>query len=198
MSDSTSPAQNSPAKRPEGSPKPRNPVERLIVWGLILGLVALVGWEATKRFGYTNTLNRIQAAMEAEEGGGDWKPVTLEDVDQLVSGFPTRAPGPSGVMQETVIYRWQGLLKDHGGIHVTYDPDENLVLGYETDAAPEEPRLVDPSELEAFDDGEMQEPAEMPASRRPQRPGFEDDKADSPPDEADKLPVVPDGDSTAD
>lgn len=64
--------------------KPRSPVERAIVWGIILVLVALVGVEASSRFSFERidkALNdKLQATQESDAG------MTKKDVDALMEG----------------------------------------------------------------------------------------------------------------
>lgn len=64
--------------------KPRSPVERAIVWGIILVLVALVGVEASSRFSFERvdkTLNeKLQALQESDQG------LTKKDVDVVMEG----------------------------------------------------------------------------------------------------------------
>ncbi|QDT35457.1 EF-hand domain-containing protein [Thalassoglobus polymorphus] len=113
----------------EAKPK-RNPVERVAVWGLIGIMVLFVCTEGIARFGYSMTLPRLQKRIN-EDDGVDPRPLTVEEADTLVFGFPTKT-----VEGQKVTYRWKGLLKDFGAIHLPYDED-NIVLTLVTDAPPE-------------------------------------------------------------
>lgn len=126
---------NPSSSRPPGEApaRNRNPVERLVVWGLIVVLLAIAAREAVARFGYTNSLNSLQAAMEADNDGHT---LMLDKVPDHVSGMPAREVDEA---QRVVTYHWRGLLKDYGSIHLQYSSD-NEVLGLLTaDAPPEEP-----------------------------------------------------------
>jgi len=108
--------------------KPRNPVERIIVWGGIGILVVLVGFEAMARFGYTNSLNALQAKL-AMDDAAEPVPLTLDVANKTVSGMAKREAGDNAMT-----YRFSGLLKEYGAIHLKLD-DDNLVIGLETDGA---------------------------------------------------------------
>jgi len=110
-------------------PKARNPVERVVVWGLILGLVAIVGVEAFARVGYSNSLNSLQAAMEADSDGDT---LMVEEIPAHISGAPSRQVDEE---QRIITYHWSGLLKDYGNIQLSYS-QENEVLGLKTADAP--------------------------------------------------------------
>lgn len=134
-SDQTSAPVSADAQSPAPARK-RNPIERVIVWGLIVVLLALAAREAVARFGYTNSLNSLQAAMAADEEG---QTLTLDQVPTHISGSPTRQTDEAN---RVVSYHWSGLLKDYGSIHIQYTAD-NEVLGLLTaDAPPPEPIAV--------------------------------------------------------
>jgi hypothetical protein len=137
--------------------KPRNPVERVVVWGLIVALLAVSGWEAFARFGYTNSLNSLQAAMAADEDG---QTLMLEQVPAHLSGSPAREQNED---MRVVSYHWSGLLKDYGSIHLPYSSD-NEVLGLLTaDAPPQEEftAIASPDDAGAFDELQDAAPAQM-------------------------------------
>lgn len=126
MSDSTLQPQSA---KPEEKVQ-RNPVERLIVWGGIGLLVIVVFTEGTARFGYSMTLSRLQERIQEDEGP-DAKPLSVEESSTLIVGFPSKTSADG-----MITYRFKGLLKEFGAIHLPYD-DENTILGLVTDAPPE-------------------------------------------------------------
>lgn len=126
MSDST--LQPQAAKSEEKAP--RNPVERLLVWGGIGLMVIVVFTEGTARFGYSMTLSRLQERIQEDEGP-DANPLSVEESSKFIVGFPSKTTA-DGV----ITYRFKGLLKEFGAIHLPYD-DENTILGLVTDAPPE-------------------------------------------------------------
>lgn len=109
----------------------RNPVERIIVWGAILAMTVVVVWEGSNRFGYGRTLQRIQQALQADEGANP-DSLSLDEAAELVSGYPSHST-EEGRTLSLISYRWQGLLKNHGGIHLTYDTEDRVVTGLFTD-----------------------------------------------------------------
>lgn len=108
----------------------RNPVERIVVWGLIgiLGILAIL--EGSTRFAYTNSLSRLRARLQ-DDDTADAVPLTLAEAEKMISGSPKKTVG-----ERVVSYRFQGLLKEFGTIHLPHDADQ-VVLGLETADAPE-------------------------------------------------------------
>lgn len=129
----TPPADPNTTSKPVAAEKPsRNPIERIIVWGLILVLVLVCGREAIARFGYTNSLNNLQAALA---GDADGEVLTLAEAEQILSGFPSREAHPG---ENRISYHWSGF-KDYGTIHLTYTQDKEIVGLVTADAEPEPP-----------------------------------------------------------
>jgi hypothetical protein len=136
MSSDPTPTASSADSRSPAPPKKRNPIERIIVWGLIVVLVGVSAREAVARFGYTNSLNSLQVALEGDEDGDT---LMLEQVPAHLSGGPRQENNDA---RRVVSYHWSGLLKDYGSIHIQYSGD-NEVLGLLTaDAPPDEPIAV--------------------------------------------------------
>ncbi|MCA9000270.1 MAG: hypothetical protein KDA80_24945, partial [Planctomycetaceae bacterium] len=137
MSDAreTQPGQTtSPPPAETGRPA-RNPVERVIVWGLIAIGVILVGSEAVARFSYTNTLNSLQAALDKDDSDNP-EPLTLDAAEKMVV-MGKKVGSNNAELVSSVTYEWKGLLKKYGEITIKYDTGENVVLGLETADAPE-------------------------------------------------------------
>ena len=121
------------ASRPQPSPgaprsdqpaaRKRSPVERVIVWGLILVLVAVVGLEARARLGYDRTLE----ALEARNLG---RLSTLEDAIHFA---PARQP--KTIRHQSVLeLKWFSLLHDYriGLIIDSVESDDPLVMTFHT------------------------------------------------------------------
>lgn len=134
--------ESSASQQPSPPPKKsRSPVERIIVWGIILALAIAAGFQARARFGYHQTLGALQNAMRQQEET-DGELLTLAGVDALVSGSPSKSdPKEHGLYQQAV-YKWSGPFKEYT-ITLTYEgvkdkrdeasPDYSpLVLSYET------------------------------------------------------------------
>jgi hypothetical protein len=147
MSSDQTPTPGSAGAQSPATAKKRNPIERVIVWGLIVVLVGVSAREAVARFGYTNSLNSLQTALEADDDG---KTLMLEQVPAHLSGGPRRE---SNETNRTVSYHWAGLLKDYGTIHIQYS-DENEVLGLLTADAPPPPEPVAADEEDFYEPGE--------------------------------------------
>ena len=132
--DSAEPVVNEPSDKP-----PRNPVERVIVWGLIGVLLVVMGIEARAQRGYAMSLDAFQTAFsDAEE-----VQVSLAEARNLMALGPTevKAPKEHGSYHYYDYYRfsWPSLFK--GGdyeitLKVTANEELN-VISFSTPAAPE-------------------------------------------------------------
>ncbi len=138
MSDSTPPPNTETKEKPK-----RNPTERIIVWGVIGVMIIVASAEAVARYGYTTTLPILQARMVEDDAGADARSLTLAEADKLIAGYPSRTEE-----SDKVIYRWKGLVKDHGAIHLAFD-NEKTIIGLETDAPPEISEPVLPPTVES-------------------------------------------------
>lgn len=127
----------------------RNPMERLLVWGLILVGVVIACTEGVARFGYTMSLTALQDRVREDDAGEDSKPLMITDAENLMVGFPKKEEG-----NNQVTFRFKGLVKEFGAIHLKHD-DDGLVLGLETDAPPEDEEPSVPEET--TDDAEQNE-----------------------------------------
>ena len=115
MADKT-PADKQPAK-------PRNPIERAIVWGIIGIGVLVAGLEANAFFSYSGPMNALQKRMK--EASESENILTADDVKKIVGN---KTPDESVKLdyRDTAIgagtkeiYRYNGLLKTRE-IHVYY------------------------------------------------------------------------------
>lgn len=64
----------------------RSPVERALVWGVILLGLVVVGVEAYASFAAENAKKALQAKLDAVEAGAADSAVTQDDVDKVVAG----------------------------------------------------------------------------------------------------------------
>lgn len=194
MSDSSA-AENQPEKNTsQETAKPRSPVERIIVWGLILIGGGIAIYEGRAKLGYTNTLSSIQSRMEANENSGkEEADLKLSDAKaNLISGGPSYSElTPDFANSQLVSLTWPSLFKEYELIlRLDSDQEDAIVLGLETpNAEPEpEPKVVESDES---DPGMMPGAPGMGAgdpgaggSGRPQRPGGDDPAGagDAPPE----------------
>lgn len=115
MSDPSSPGSGPAA--PTSSPKRRNPIERVFVWGLILVMGGLVTVEAYSKFSYDATVKSIDEFKD--DADKDDKRATIEEYDELVSGAPRRVEtdtsdsAESEVKSMRVDYTWFSLFKTY-------------------------------------------------------------------------------------
>lgn len=91
---------------PTPPPKPRNPAERIIVWGLIIAMLALVSVEAYSKFSYDATVPKVDDAMRKAEMEG--KSLTVDELKKLIAGMPSEKNE-----EGTRIYRWWSLFKTY-------------------------------------------------------------------------------------
>ena len=218
MSDSSA-AENQPEKSSSSQEqaKPRSPVERIIVWGLIIIGAGIAIYEARAKLGYNNSLSSIQSKMEANENSGaEAADLKLSDAKaNLISGGPTYSElTPDFANTQLVSLTWPSLFKEYELIlRLDSDQEDAIVLGYETPNAEPEP---EPEVTNSSDEGD---PGMMPGapgmgapgmgngsgpeaggSGRPQRPGgpgeagAEPAKGDSP--DADATPPEEPGSET--
>lgn len=150
--DSTEPVVDEPSDKP-----PRNPVERVIVWGLIGVLLVVMGIEARAQRGYAMSLDAFQTTFS----DGEEVEITLDDARKLMTLGPTevKAPDEHGPYHYYDYYRfsWFSLFKS-GDYEITLkvtDNEELIVVSFSTPAAPEPDWLNEstlPSEEDATDD----------------------------------------------
>lgn len=153
---STSPPDPVPSTPPSASSaqktKPvRSSAERVLVWGGIIVLLLLVGFQARARFGYEMTLNALQDRIAQDEGPNP-QPLYVKDVDGLLVGWPQKEVDKASDHRAYIQLSWRGLTSRYG-MTLPYDPSEPepAIMGLETSDAPpeEEPVAVTPSESDA-------------------------------------------------
>ncbi|MEW4488521.1 hypothetical protein AB1L42_10595 [Thalassoglobus sp. JC818] len=113
--------------------KSRSPVERIVVWGGILLLLALVATEGYARYSYTTSLEKLRIALQEDEVG-DQDPLTVDQAKSMIVGFPKESTAGN-----QLTFQFRGLIKDFGSIHLTFDPNQMNIIGLETEQVEEEP-----------------------------------------------------------
>ncbi len=140
---------------------PRNPVERVLVWGLIGGLLVVAGVEARAQRGYTMSLDAFQTAFADSEE----VQISLGDARKLMALGPAevKAPDEHGPFHYYDYYRfsWFSLFKP-GDYEITLQVtgnDEMNVISFSTPAAPlpewMEESTPSPEEAATSDPGAM-------------------------------------------
>lgn len=142
---------------------PRNPVERVIVWGLIGVLLVVMGIEARAQRGYAMSLDAFQTTFS----DGEEVEITLDDARKLMALGPAevKAPDEYGPYHFYDYYRfsWFSLFKS-GDYEITLkvtDNDELTVISFSTPAAPQpawmemDESSLPPEEAASFDPATM-------------------------------------------
>ena len=97
----------------ETTPKRRSPLERVIVWGLIVSLLVVVVFEGRSYWGFIRAYRPIVTQLqEADVEGGSLKEA---DVQMMVGNMvPERQPihGILRTASREDAYVWPGLIKD--------------------------------------------------------------------------------------
>ena len=129
-------ADSTESKAIEPADKPsRNPVERVIVWGLIGALLVAVGIEARAQRGYAMSLDAVQAAFADTEE----VQIDLADARKLMTLSPAEVKDAdaSGLM-DYYQFSWFSLFKS-GEYEITLrvSKDSSEVISFATSAAPE-------------------------------------------------------------
>jgi hypothetical protein len=106
-------SENQPAQ-PSKSPPARNPVEKVIVYGLILVLLALVGVEAYGKFSQQSAYNSISTELKKADDDAKGAEVTEEFVKKVVGNrspvqtknYAASNTGTFAESKELEVYSW--------------------------------------------------------------------------------------------
>lgn len=148
--DSASAMVNEPSDKP-----PRNPIERVIVWGLIGGLLVAVGIEARAQRGYTMSLDAVQAAFSDNEE----VQIELADARKLMTLSPAeiKDADTSGLM-DYYRFSWFSLFKSgEYEIILRVSKDGSEVISFATPAAPEPALTLTAPDLSDEEISEMED-----------------------------------------
>ena len=144
---------------------PRSPTERLLVWGGIIGLLALAGFQARAKIGCNMTYDALKERLVYDEGPNA-KPLLVDDLDEYLVGWPSRADGKQRAHFAEMELTWQGLTGPLG-LTVAYDPSEEggtvMTVQQTTGFVPLETRSVAPQQPDPT--GSTTEPGAGSASR---------------------------------
>lgn len=116
-----------------GRDKPsRNPVERAIVWGLILGLLGLVGYEYKQQSAYNASLKVVTEKLKDDET----KHAAVGELRQALSGNPIEtAPETKSRLNRLVEWRWHSFFKDYRIRIMAEKGDDGVVFAFSTPSA---------------------------------------------------------------
>lgn len=128
-------SQSSPAVPTPAKP-PRNPVERIAVWGGIGLLLVVVAFEFRAQRGYAQTLEALNASTTDEE-----HETTFVQARQLLAFAPAVSAPVSSGMSDEYTCSWYSLFKpgQYEIKLVTSRDKEPILLAFTTSNAPPEP-----------------------------------------------------------
>lgn len=126
------------AESTDAPAKTRSPVERLLVWGLILGMLGLLGFEARAQFSYKRSLANLSERMKASDESGE--DITLATAEECLSGGPSIGElqkREKGRITGVVSVTWPSLFKHYEiRLITTSTKDDAYVISFETPEAP--------------------------------------------------------------
>lgn len=133
MSDSA-PAPDDVSPDEVETPITRSPIERAIVWTLILGLCGLLGFEYFALNGYNSTLKALAKIRE--------DPEVLVPLSEVRKSMITGSPSETKIKKfgtEKLELKWMSFFKEYQiNLTLASDEDDPNVLGYTTPNAPED------------------------------------------------------------
>ena len=118
--------------------KPRNPVERVIVWGGIAVMLGVVAYESVHKYAYDSTVSRMRKMVSDDTE----KYMKLSEVRALIAGLPTEVKSPhERKAYNKLDFKWPSMFKDYRvQLIVEREGDDPLVAGFST------PGGIDPAE----------------------------------------------------
>lgn len=135
-------ASSNDANPTPSSKPPRNPVERLIVWGGIAIISGITLMEAHAKTGHSWTITRLKKEFSDEND----RYASWSRVQTFISGYPTHKPVSTGsTTRKNVLLTWPSLFKTYQiELVMENEGTDPLVLGFTT------PGSVDELELAGF------------------------------------------------
>ena len=85
----------------------RSPIERVLVWGLIGGLLLLLAFEWWVRNSFVRSLGVFRGAVATGDTG---KAQNIDEVEKRLIGSPSKSTKQTRLGQ-TVVYQWHSLFK---------------------------------------------------------------------------------------
>ncbi len=137
------------ARKPSAEKPPRSPVERVLVWGVIIVLLGLTAYEARAKLGYDGSYNTLKTRLDEVESSSDTKAIyLLEDFKKEVSGGAHFSEPENGRFRgrSTVNVKWSSLFKQYELI-LTLGL-ENQIIGFESAGMAPEPSLEERSNVD--------------------------------------------------
>ena len=159
--------------------KKRSPVERAVVWGLIVALAVAVGLEYRGQAGYAKTLAAIEDALDKNRQENAASTLTLEAARELAAMSPSYSEPVEESGDVYVTARWFTPLGFLPGrdytiyLHLDRATDDAAVVGVST-AADREGELSDrpaPAVIMPAPGGGEEPASAAGQATRPQRPG---------------------------
>lgn len=137
----------------------RNPIERAVVWGLILVLLGVLAFEAKQQYAYGAALKGLQEAFKEDDADSYHK---LSDVRKMMGGSPKETALPvKSKLHRSLEFQWTSLFKEYKLVLQTESiGDDPLVLSFMTPNSEEPPEPVAP------------QPSSTPVAGGPTMPGM--------------------------
>ena len=167
MTREQSPAQS---RLPATPRKRRSPVERAIVWGVIVLLGSRAGYELWGGRGYRRTISAWNAAMDSAHESERPEKFLLSKARALVTGTPSSSPIVQQGQWYVTTYRWGSLLRKYEATLKCLPGDDPAVILIETSdsgeySAPRRaPAAPHPGAAERQQAGASEEPLRAPAA----------------------------------
>lgn len=121
------------SKNDENAPKKvRSPIERGIVWLLILGMGGLAAFEYSQRRQYERHLQVIEAALDKSESNAEEEDVKYADIAKNLSDKPSITESNfGGAPYDLYTWRWKGL-KEYK-IELYVNKSDNKLIAIKSD-----------------------------------------------------------------
>ena len=128
------------AKKSRKKQKRRSPWERIVVWGVILVLLAVVSVEWTSRRNFEATLASLEGVAKAKAAEGKPPTMTSAEARSRIKGFAFHGEGTKN-QQRQLTFQWPSLFRLYK-IGILFDASDNITF-LET-ITPEEPTRSTP------------------------------------------------------
>ena len=126
---SESHAETGGSKAAASQPKPRNPVERAIVWGLIGAMTVVIGIEYRAKSGYEGTIEMIRVQLGKDGGTA----LPMKEARALFGGGPSETEIRRNSTNQFIELKWFSLFKDYRlELMVEMDDENPMLISYST------------------------------------------------------------------
>lgn len=114
------PVSDDGSSRHSRAPKKRSLLEKSLVWGGIVALLAVVGLEWSSKKHYEESLAALESAVQAYDSLGNRVVFLVDDAASHIHGFPSRKD-EGEIPRRKVIYKWPSLFKTYSVLLMVND-----------------------------------------------------------------------------